>query len=186
MKYGKDINYKGVLLDKNSYEEYDIDKFHCDDENINIEEYLKYSALDDYSKNISVTKLIINVDNKDVIGFYSISTTALAFEICGQRNQLPSMEIKFFAIDKKYQSMKYDESNDSEGLNKLSNMIFFDILDLIRNLSEEVCGIHNIVLYSVPKAYKFYRRHGFKDFEEFMIRDQASYIQDCVPMYMKL
>ncbi|NGU31016.1 hypothetical protein G6Z34_13070 [Clostridium perfringens] len=185
MIYGKDIKYKGILLDEESYKKYDIDNFHCDDENVNIEEYLKYSALNDYSKNIAVTKLIINMENKDVIGFYSLSTTALAFEVSGKTNQLPSMEIKFFAIDKRYQHMKYDE-DEEDVLNNLSNMIFFDILYLIRKLSEEICGVHSIILYSVPKAYNFYKRHGFKDFEEFMIRDQASYIQDCVPMYMKL
>ncbi|MBM7835717.1 hypothetical protein [Clostridium sardiniense] len=177
---GKDIKYEVILLDEKSFREYAIDQFDCASENINT--YIKETALKDYFNNKGVTKIIINSDNKEIIGFYTLSTTALIYESNNKNHYLPSIEIKFFAIDKEYQGLKYDESE--EELNNFSNMMFFDILSSIRKISEEVCGVHNIILYSVAKAYNFYNRHGFKDFNEYMKRDEGKYIKDCIPLYM--
>lgn len=47
-------------------------------------------------------------------------------------------------------------------------------------------GAAKIVLYAVPQAISFYKRHGFKEFGDTMYGDEGYYVEGCKPMYLDL
>ena len=82
----------------------------------------------------------------------------------------------------KYKHLRY--SNEKQNDEKLSDKIFdYIIYNLITNFTEKYCGASRIVLYSLPDAVSFYKRHSFKDFTELMCPNDERYLDGCIPLY---
>lgn len=60
------------------------------------------------------------------------------------------------------------------------------MISYMSDLSHEKIGAAKIVLYSVPQAISFYKRHGFKTFGKTMYGDEGYYVGGCEPMYFDL
>lgn len=182
MTLGEDIELDLINFnDDNLEQKYDIKNFKCTNENI--DDYLYNSALKDFNDGLTVTKLFINKKNKDIVAYFSLCSSAIVYKIMGKLHYEPAIEIKMFAVNEKYQHMKYSE--DEEELT-LSDMILSMVIGEIRDIGEKYCGVKSVILYSVPEAYNFYDRNFFEDFNEYMVKDQGCFTNDCKAMYMIL
>lgn len=90
-----------------------------------------------------------------------------------------------FAIDEKYQYMKYSDDVYEDNLN-LSDMLFAEVISFIYDFTDNFCGADEVILYSVPDAENFYLRNGFKRFENFMLESSELFTDGCIPIYMNL
>lgn len=67
-----------------------------------------------------------------------------------------------------------------------TNYLFDYMISYMSKISHEVIGAAKIVLYAVPQAVSFYKRHGFKEFGDTMYGDEGYYVEGCKPMYLDL
>lgn len=154
-----------------------VEGFSCGE--IFFDEYL----IEDSLYEIPKTYLIICDNN--LLGYFSITATGLLHSEYenGELKQIynkPAIEINYFAIDVNYQHKIISTEN------KLyySNLIFYNILYFINNI--DILGFEFIVLYSVPSAINFYKKHGFKEFESYMSANDKQYLQGCTPLFIKI
>lgn len=178
--YGKDVKIKISLLDQDtaSY----IASFDCDNNNIN--NYYRYNANNDIS---SVTHLFIDENMNRLVACATLSTSGITivpdlFTTDMPTTLIPAYEVKYFAVDKAYQHLKYNE-DDSE---TLSYYIFSYILMYLENIAATQVGATKIVLYSVPKAMHFYERSGFRRLGHNLRGDDGDYVKDCIAMYIDI
>lgn len=173
--FGEDIKLKQVII-KDEY----LEKInHFDSGNESIDKYLREEALSDTK---ATTKLFINKENEDIIGMYSLACSIMCYEIDGKTYPMPSVEIKHFAIDKKYQDMSFSNEED-DGV--FSDSILNKIINEIRTLTENDIGADKITLFSVPDAVDFYKRNLF-DTIDYKELDVLRYLQGCTPMCFDL
>ena len=55
-----------------------------------------------------------------------------------------------------------------------------------RKISDTKALAQYIVLYADVKAYRYYERNGFLDFNEFMVKENNQEINKNIPMFMKI
>lgn len=180
MSYGESINFNIFKLTKEYLEL--VENFKCGNEEM--DEYLKYKALDDIEYGNSFTRIIINSDNNELIGYYSINCISIVMENYNHRYFSPAIEIKMFALSEKYQGMKFSEQDEDDDM--FSDQILCEIINKIVEITELHISARSIILYSVPKAKNFYLRNGFEPFSEYMISSDDLYLKDCIPMWFKL
>lgn len=184
MLYGKDIKfgiYKLADIHKKQ-----ISNFYCGTESI--DEFLKERAYEEMESGNSVTKVVIIEDNKSedngkIIAYYSLSASSIVIEDHEQKYFFPAAELRMFAVLDKLHGLDFTENKD-EGT--FSEYLFSSIIYDIYELSENAIGIQHVVLYSVPKAYNFYEKIGFKDFTKLMVRSNDRYLNGCIPMCLNL
>lgn len=177
VEFGQDLRIKVQVLNDESKEYID---FSCG--NPGIDDYLHNEALNDQS---SVTYLYIDCGSDRLIAFITVSCSA----IFTKSNQLQystimsAMEVKFLAVDEDYQHLPYNRRAHSP---TLSDMMFDDMIIRLMDISRTQIGAACIVLYSVPQAVSFYKRHGFKEFGDSMYGDEGYFIKGCEPMYLDM
>lgn len=159
MIHGKDILYNILRFTDKDISL--VQDFNCGNEVIN--DYLKEEACNDTK---ATTFIIVNNDNNQIIAYYSLNCSGFVIDNGNNFTIYPAVEIKMFAIDEKYQHIPYS-TNREDG-----------------NLSDTL--LDNVILYSVPSAENFYRRNGFKRFENFMLQSTSLFLDGCIPMYLSL
>jgi hypothetical protein len=179
MLYGENINFNIYKLTKEYLDL--VENFKCGNEEM--DKYLKSKALDDLEYGNSFTRIIINSDNNELIGYYSINCTSIVMENHSHRYFSPAIEIKMFALSEKYQGMRNSENDDED---MFSDQILCEIISRIVEITESYISAKNIILYSVPKAKNFYIRNGFELFSDYMISSDDLYVKDCIPMWFEL
>lgn len=145
-----------------------------------IDDYFRQHALDDAT---AVTYLIIDTQNDKLLAALTIACSAIFLSKKQQFSTLMSaIEVVYFAVDVDYQGLRYRPGDDKS----LSHYLFSYLIEMIRDISRGHVGAAKIVLYSVPEAYNFYRRLGFRDFDRNMYGDRGTFVNDCVPLYFDL
>ena len=124
-------------------------------------------------KDNAVFHYIINAENNELIAYFSLLASAVLFGKVNNFNSVPAIELKMFAVDKKYQ-----KRNLSIGLVE-------DITDLMREYSLEYVGADVLILYSVPeeKVVKMYENCGFNILPEEYSMYKSYFNKGCIPMY---
>jgi hypothetical protein len=161
-------------------------KFDAGDQYINFNDFISKEAEEYADGGEGVTYLVWNIlyndDDKELsrelVGYYTLAATAIPYidrirldeeeaqktgnefscEICG----ITAIEIKMFAIDKKYQDLFY--CYEGEDL-PISAWILRKIIDYSYSLLTEVLGFKALFLHSLPEAESFYRTNGFHPVE---------------------
>lgn len=189
---GKDVNYRTVILDEENINSTNL--FDCGNSAIN--SFLKFNALESSDNNEAKTYIFLNELENKVIGFFSLRCSAIYCDISvskednksntdgGRTINFPAIEIDYFAIDIEYQGLKYDEIDDDE-LFTLSDALFGDILGICLEVSK-IIAFKFLILYSVPNAINFYKKHNFKEFYIFMNRINNMHVEDCMPMFLEI
>jgi len=88
-------------------------------------------------------------------------------------NIIPAIELKMFAIDKKYRKLN------------LSSRLLDDIISIVKKYSLECVGAKALILYSVPadKVVRMYEKSGFIQMSENFSMYKSKFNDGCVPMY---
>ena len=145
-----------------------------------IDEYFRNFAADDAT---AVTYLIIDENNKKLLAALTIACSAIFLSKKQQFSTLMSaIEVVYFAVDVDYQGLRYRPGDERS----LSHYLFSYLIEMIRGISRDHVGAAKLVLYSVPEAYNFYRRLGFKPFDNSMYGDRGTFVRGCEPMYFNL
>lgn len=180
-KYGSDFN---ITFRKISEDDIDmIRDFDCGNRSIN--DFIREESLD--SKK-DVTYIFSDTENENIIAFCSICCNGIS--VCEDNGDkvyatnYPAIDIDFFAVDESYRSIPFDES--SNRYETLSNALFSFMIKYISDIATKYVGATHICLYAVPKAKNFYKRCGFIDFEPYMNRDEAPFLEGCIPMFIVL
>jgi len=125
-----------------------------------------------------VSYVVTDDENGNIIAIYSLSCSACIYSIYNKIYFSPSVEIALFAVDQKYQDIKF---KDDDGC--LSSAIFSELIYFIFNLTDNTIGATKIILYATPNAVPFYSHCGFVEFNKDMLQNQDRYLDGCTPMY---
>ena len=182
MEYGQNLGIDRQIL--TSENQFYVSSFNCG--KLDIDSYYQEEAAFDQT---TVTYLYIDTAADKMIACVTISCSAIftndgEIEAHAQFSTiLSAMEIKYLAVDTAYQHMPYTPEASRP---TLSDILFDDIIWKMYQISHKQIGATKIVLYSVPEAVSFYKRHSFKDFGNTMYGDKGYYVGDCYPMYFDL
>ncbi|MEA5012903.1 MAG: hypothetical protein VB100_14415 [Angelakisella sp.] len=131
-----------------------------------------------------VTYLWLETVSQQPVCLYSLSCSGLMLHTTADKIQIhPAVEIQMFAVNKPYMKLRYDNSTQ----NTLSQMFVSNMIEEIRKFTDEICGARYIVLYSVPKAFNFWKsKCNFSEFTELMHPNQSPYLDDCTPFFYNM
>lgn len=179
-EYGEEIDIKFVVLER---EHKDIaEQFRCGNDYID-----KFVRSISYKDKETVTHAAIDVKNNQIIAILTLVATGIYTEPSKlskrEKMVISAVEIRYYAVDKRYQKMPYSQNKSD---NTLSYQIFNKYIRDIFELSKHHIGIKKIILYSVDEAVDFYKRSNFHDFKKYMVRLDKREIRGCVPMYFNL
>ena len=135
-------------------------------------EYLKRRV----PKDKAAFHYIVDSGDGSLIAYFSLLASCVFAVDPAESNIIPAIELKMFAIDKKYQKQK------------LSNRLVDAISYLVSEYSSEYVGAELLILYSVPaeKVVKMYERSGFKVMPENFSMYKSYFTESCVPMYQPI
>jgi len=127
-------------------------------------------------KDNAVFHYIINTENNELIAYFSLLASAVLFGTFDNFNSVPAIELKMFAVDRKYQKRN------------LNVRLVEDITDLMREYSLEYVGADVLVLYSVPeeKVVRMYENCGFRMLPKEYSMYKSYFSDGCVSMYKPL
>lgn len=150
----------------------EVSDFECDVEDEALVEYIKGDAFKENRLYVTRTYLIKNFENK-IIGYYSLKTSAISFNINGINKVIPLLELSEFAIDTKYQRKGF-------GTAIMIDYIYKKLVDI-----SNLIGCSGIITFAKDnKALSFYKKLGFDELnigEDGMIMCD-NYSIGCKPM----
>lgn len=157
-----------------NFEDAVFSSFDCGREGLN--NVLK-DELHKYSENMELhTKIIMNSEKNEIIGYYSLKNSSLLVNLFADKKKrgIPALELSYFAIDRKYQRQG------------IGSWILKAIISNSREYSREFSGCKMIVLSAVSECLKFYEGNKFTTLlENFsLIHDDCR--KTTIPMFINL
>jgi GNAT superfamily N-acetyltransferase len=137
-----------------------IDSFQC--ENQQLDRYLKLTASQDRKRNIAIPYVAINLENTQIIGYYTLSMTSIDLSELPQAiaKKLPKYPligvtlIGRLAVAKNYQGLGWGK------------LLLMDALYKSLLASQQVASFAVVVDAIDESAVKFYQRFDFQSFPE--------------------
>ena len=125
---------------------------------------------------VDVIHYVLDAETDELVGYFSLVASALPYLVGEKIDGVPAVELKMFAIDKKYQGTGFAAS------------VFDEVLKAIEILTSEYIGAKIILLYSVPveKVVNLYLKKGFREVDGAFTAFESDFTQGCVPMYKML
>lgn len=186
--YGNDIQYEIELIKPDDYNK--IQAFSCGNmkmDHFYHEELIHHGIVD---TDDGLPFKVINIDNGDIIGVFSLAASAILIQVDKYTHMLPAIKIDTFAIDMNYQKLHMDEysksSINSDDHFYLSDSIMCDVIKKCRDISEQYATVKYIILFADKKAKRFYERNFFLDFDDFMYQESNMEIIANDAMYLEL
>ena len=184
-KFGREIDI--IFKKLTPKDKHIVSEFECGNQTLS--DFFRNKS---FSSKRNVTYVFIDKLKNKVICFCSICCNGILTlkeeskteNIKLVRENIPAVEIDYFAVDEQYKSLIYDENSSKN--ETLSRVMFLYLIDYIKGIVENKIGAEKICLYSVPKAITFYKRCGFEDFSSFMLEENKIYLEGCVPLYYNL
>lgn len=176
-----------------------LHQFDAGDMNFPFNDFISMDAKHCANSGEGATYVVINsVDGEEeIISYYTLLSTALPYEskvelepeeiingekydvkICG----IPAVEIKMFAVSKKYQDMFFKYKDETK---PISAWILNGIIEYAKFMITSIVGFQVVFLHSVPNAVNFYTNNGFSPIKEGM-RPLYCIDSDLDPMYLAL
>lgn len=172
-----ELNLQTFLLDKN-HKHY-INGFSCYVESLDV--YLKHNAIQDLNNGNGVTYLVIDGDMNEIVAYYTLSSDAIFID----NEMLSAVSINMFALTYKYQhNILYEDSEHNDKIT-VGDLVMWDVLNKIRDMSKNVMGIKYVSLHSLDNAVTFYKRNGFIKVPQEVLPSSYS-TRQCVSMIMDL
>lgn len=186
--YGKEVDYEFALLEAS--DRHKLKSFSCG--NKKLDKFITEDIIPESSV-INEDGLIFKAEDTKkhkIIAIISLAANGIIFKETNYMKILPAIKIDVFAVDKEYQKMHYNKESEqdpnSDNHFYLSDCIMAEVIRHCNEISESYVLVDYILLYADKKAYRFYQRNLFLDFESFMEKENNMEINDNIPMYMKL
>jgi len=129
-----------------------------------------------YRDDSAAVHYILDGDTDGLIAYFSLMTSALLHGDPVNLNAIPAIELKMFALDKRYHGLE------------LSPKLLDAIIMTIQHYASKYVGADAIVLYSVPAegVVKLYKSKGFIEVGGLLTAFKDEFTEGCIPMYMVL
>lgn len=165
----------------------------------NFNDFLSEDAFEYCKDGNGVTYLVFNLlEEIELAAYYTLAVTSIPYidrirldeeeakktrkefdeQICG----IAALEIKMFAVSRKYQDVFYSYDGEEK---PISAWILQNIIDKCNTMIHQVAGFKAIFLHSVPTAEEFYKKNQFKNIEANMMPLHCI-DNDLTPMYLPL
>lgn len=181
MQYYNEININNIKIEPlTEQNDYLVEGFSCGE--IDFDKFIYYDALG------NECKIYLILYKNIMLGFFGITATGIITNKMENDNikeiyNEPAIEINYFATDEKYHGMYIDEQHSEQ--ETLSDIIFIKVLSFIAEI-QNIIGFKYIILYSVKPAVNFYKKHNFEEFNKYMVRNVKQYINDCIPLFIRI
>ena len=144
-----------------------INDFDCGFEVFN--DYLKRHV----PKDKAVLHYIINPDDNSLIAYFSLLASCILIGDFNNHNFISAIELKMFAVDKKYQKRN------------LSNRLVDAITNIVNEYALEYVGAELLILYSVPaeQVVHMYEKSGFEKLPAEYFMYKSYFNNGCISMY---
>ncbi len=137
---------------------HDREDFSCGNEQL--DRYFKITANQDRKRNIAVTYVIVNLENTQIIGYYTLSMTSIYLgelpnSIAKKSPKYPLIGVTLIgrlAVDKNYKGMGWGK------------LLVMDALYKSLEASKQVASFAVVVDAIDEQAVKFYQRFDFQTF----------------------
>lgn len=186
--YGEEVDYEFVLLEDS--DRHKLKQFTCG--NVKLDKFIREDIIP-YCNVYNEDGLIFKAEDKKshkIIAIVSLAANGIVFKQTNYMKILPAIKIDVFAVDKEYQKMHFSRESernpDPDNHFYLSDSIMGKVIRHCNDISENYALVNYILLYADKKAYRFYQRNLYSDFEVFMEKEQNMEINKNIPMYMKL
>ena len=146
-------------------------KFDCGNSDINM--FLLSSKSLDYGYG----KTYVAIYNGEILGYYNISTGHIEDEN-GLRMGGSSF-INYFALDRKYQKIRFGEGY-------LSDLLLSDCFNKVDYIRKNHIGFTFVTLSSTEEGKNLYERNGFELLDDDMRMAKNKGEETCTPMYLPL
>lgn len=152
-----------------------------------LEDYLKYSAIDDEERNYARTYLVKDKATGEAVCYFSLRTGLITMQTLdsyrGMFDTIPAIELSNFAVNVSYRKSHPVAS-------KFGFMVFEDfIFPLVRELAKYV-GVNALYIYALPneRLIRHYKTMGFNrlspEDERFVQKHvKPEYDKGCIFMY---
>lgn len=186
--YGEEVDYEFTLLKPS--DKHRLKHFKCG--NKQLDKFIHEDIIPGYEVN-NEDGLIFKAEDKknhNIIAIVSLASNGIVFKQTNYMKILPAIKIDVFAVDMNYQKIHYnkesEEDSDPDNHFYLSDCIMAEVIRHCHEISEEYALVNYILLYADKKAYRFYERNLFLNFEAYMEEEKNMEINKNIPMYMKL
>ena len=187
-KYGEEVEYEFTLLNFSDKEK--LQKFNCGNKKLNS---FIHDEIIPNNEVINEDGLMFKAEDKktgNIIAIVSLAASGIIFTQTNYSKVLPAIKVDVFAVDKEYQKLHYnqetEEDKNPDNHYYLSDCIMGEVIQHCKLISEEYALVNYILLYADKKAYRFYKRNFFLEFELYMEQENSMEIKENIPMYMKL
>lgn len=181
-KYLENFNPGVCELSKCKHQDFLLRKFNAGEEFQQFNDFITNEAIEYAQDGNGVTYVVFNeildeqqkVIGKEVVAFYTLSATSIPYEdrirldeeeakelnrefdiqICG----IPSIELKMFAVDIKYQDLFY--IYEGEEL-PIAAWVIKSIIHEAQKMLVCTLGFKALLLHTLPSAKAFYEKNGF-------------------------
>jgi len=138
-----------------------------------------YSVFNDYlhyRDDSSVIHYILDSESENLIAYFSLLSSALLYGELSHLGAIPAIELKMFALDKRYQGRG------------ISTLLIDSVIETITHYSAEYVGAKIILLYSVPidSILNFYEESGFRRTNGLFATYKSPFNEGCIPMFKLL
>lgn len=187
-KYGEEVKYKFSLLEDS--DRHKLKKFNCGNAKLN--SFIQNDIIPCVEVN-NEDGLMFKAEDESanqLISIVSLATSGIIFKQTNYLKVLPAIKIDVFATDLKFQKLHIDQNSEQDSDSKnhfyLSDSIMGEVIRHCKIITEEYALTNYILLYADKKAYRFYERNYFLNFESFMEKENNNEINKNIPMYMKI
>ena len=125
---------------------------------------------------VDVIHYVLDAETDELAAYFSLVASALPYVVDGMMGGIPAVELKMFAIDKKYQGLG------------VSTLVFDEVIEAIEHITSEYIGAEYILLYSVPIEHVIglYIKNGFQKAAGTFKAFESEFTRGCIPMYKEL
>lgn len=126
-----------------------------------IDDFLKLSLLNYENNHLLNTKLLIDKESKQLVGFFSLSTTTVKLSSnykkkhhvlrSGTFTEYPALNLNYFAVDSNFQN---------KGIGR---ELMRTVFQIVTHVSENLVGFNVLTLTSLDSAIGFYKKIGFEE-----------------------
>lgn len=135
-----------------------------------IDDFLKLSLLDFEENHLLNTKLLIDKESNQLVGFFSLSTTTVKLTSnfkkrhhvlrSGTFTEYPALNINYFAIDGSFQKIG------------IGRELMRKVFEIAIHVSDNLVGFNVLTLTSLDSALGFYKKIGFEEINRNSMRNE--------------
>jgi len=187
-RFGEEIEYKYNLLEADDFN--NLQLFSCGNTQMDYHLHNEVIVEGKLRSEDGLYYKFYDEKTNEILAVVSLATSGILRQIGTYSHILPAIKIDIFAVDKRYQKMHFNEESQSSYIPDehyyFSDEVIGNIIRRCMEISENFALAQFVVAYADVKAYRFYERNGFGNFENFMIEEHNMEVSKNIPMYLNL